>query len=204
VDNPVRLPSLALFGLVAFALAACGGGAGDEAEIKAMVEASATSRNPMDCRRHGTMNMLERSFKVQGRAAVRACEESKLEARDLPTAVEVTRIEIDGANATARVDSVDGPYDEQEAVIALVKENGSWKEDEVLEFAVFDREAFVLEFGRDVMEEAHTPAQAQASACMIGQLEGLDDAALEALLLDPSPQPILDLARPCEPRSTSV
>jgi len=200
----VRRPSLALLGLVAFGLAACGGGAGDEAEIKAVVEVSATSRNPADCRRYGTMNMLERSFKAQGQAAVRACEESKLEARDLPTAVEVTRIEIDGAAATAQVGSVDGPYDEQEVVIGLVEENGSWKEDEALEFAVFDREAFLLEFGREVMKRADTPAQARASACMVGQLEGLDDAALEALLLDPSPQPILDLARPCEPRSTSL
>ena len=68
---------------------------------------------------------------------------------------------------------------------------------------MFDREAFILEFGREIMGRAHTPAQARASACMIGSF-GIDDAALEALLLDPSPQPILDLARPCEPRSTSV
>jgi hypothetical protein len=203
----MRRPSLALLGFVAFGLAACGGGvggAGDEEEIKAVIEASATSRNPADCRRHSTMHMLERTFKVQGQAAVRTCEESKLEVRDLPTAVEVTRIEIDGADATAQVDSVDGPYDEQEVVIALVEKNGSWKEDDVLEFAVFDREAFILEFGREIMENAGTPAQAQASACVIGQLEKFDDAELEALVLDPSPQPILDLARPCEPRSSSA
>jgi hypothetical protein len=203
----VRRLTLALLGLVALGLSACGGGeggAGDEEEIRAVIEASATSTNPADCRRHSTMNSLERSFKVQGRAAVRACEESKLEPRDLPSAVEVTRIEIDGDEATAQVASVDGPYEEQEVVIALVEEEGSWKEDDVLEFAVFDREAFILEFGRDVMDGARTPAQVRASACVIDQLERFDDAELEALLLDPSPQPILDLARPCEPRSASV
>jgi len=199
------LPLLALLG-AGLALTACGGGSGDgdEEEIRAVIAASATSTNPADCRRYGTMNMLERSFKVQGQAAVRACEESKLEVRDLPTAVEVTRIEIDGADATAQVASVGGLYPEQEVVIALVEEDGSWKEDSALEFALFDREAFILEFGREIMGNARTPAQAQASACLIGRMERLSDAELEALLLGPSPQPIADLARPCEPRSEAL
>ncbi len=197
--------ALAVVG-VALVLAGCGGGdgGGDEEKVRAVIEASATSTNPADCRRHSTLHMLERSYKVQGQAAVRACEETKLEARDLPSAVEVTRIEIDGTDASAQVASVDGAYDEQEVVIALVEENGTWKEDDILEFAVFDREAFILEFGREVMEGAVTPAQVQASTCVIDQLERYDDAELEALLLDPSPQPIIDLVRPCEPRSDSV
>lgn len=200
----MRRLALALLVLLAVGLSACGGGGGEEEEIRTMIEASSTSSNPADCRRYSTLNLLEQTHKVQGQAAVSACEESAFEPHELPTAVEVTRIEVEGDRATAQVASVDGPFNEQEMVVALVEEDGSWKGDEILEFAVFDREAFILEAGREMMEGARDRREADAFACLIGQLERMSDAELEAILLDPSPQPGSDLVRPCLPRSASA
>lgn len=200
----MRRLAVALLCLAAVGFAACGGGGGDEEDIRAVVEASWTSTDPAACRRYGTLNLVEQSTKLQGEAAIRACEETKLEPHDLPSAVEVTRIEIDGGEATAQVDALDGEYSEQELLIRLVEEDGNWKEDEVLELAVFDREAFILEFGRGIMGDANSTADAEVAACFVGQMDRLSDAELEALILDPSPQPIIDLALACEPRSASA
>lgn len=200
-----RLAFVPLLAASVLFLAACGGGEEDEAEqIEATITAATMSRDPADCRRYATQKMLEQAFKARGAAAVEACEESMLEDRERPTAVEVTKIKVDGDEATAQVDTVGGEFSEQEVLIALIKEDGNWMEDELLGFAVFDREAFLLESGRQLMEEVETRAQANASACVIGQMERLSDAELEELLLDPSPKPFLDLARPCEPRSQAV
>ncbi len=194
-----------LLGAVAIGLVACGGeGSDDEGEIRAVIAASATSRDPVDCRRYNTLHSLEQAFKLQGDAALQACEQTKLEDRELPTGVEVTKIEVDGDRATARVASVGGPYEEQEPLVALSREDGTWKEDEIVEFVVFDREAFVLEFGREALGEAQTAAEADAYACVVGRMDQLGDAELEAVLLDFSPQPLLDLVQPCEPRSAST
>jgi len=145
--------------------------------------------------------MLEQATKVRGEVAIEACEETMLEDWERPTSVEVTRIEVDGDEATAQVATVGGVYSEQEVLIALVEEDGTWMEDEFLGFAVFDREAFLLEFGREIMERARTRAHANANACVVGLMEQLSDAEIEAVLVDPSPQVFEDFVRPCEPRS---
>lgn len=201
-----RWPGLILCGLVAaLALPACGEGEeGDAAQIEATITASATSRDPADCRRYRTQGMLEQSAKARGEEAVEACEESVLEGWERPTAVKVTRIEIDGDEATAQVATVGGAYSEQEVLIALVEEGDKWMEDEFLGFAEFNREAYLLESGREIMERARTRAHANANACVIGLMEQLSDAEIEALLIDPSPQAFEDFVRPCEPRSASA
>ena len=188
-------------------LCACGGGggaAGDEEEIRAVIEASATSTDPADCRRYSTLNMLEQAAKVQGEAAVRLCEESKLEDWPLPTAVNVTRIQVEGDSASAQVAYVGGLFSEQVPVVALVEEDGRWKEVDVVEFAEFDPDAFVLEFGRELLRGAGSRAEADVLGCMIRALDGSTQEQLEALVIDPSPQPLLDLALSCESRSASA
>ncbi|HZO06147.1 MAG TPA: hypothetical protein VFB52_07145 [Solirubrobacterales bacterium] len=188
--------------VAALVLSACGDGEeGDAAQIEATITASATSRDPADCRRYRTQRMLEQATKVRGEVAIEACEETMLEDWERPTSVEVTRIEVDGDEATAQVATVGGVYSEQEVLIALVEEDGTWMEDEFLGFAVFDREAFLLEFGREIMERARTRAHANANACVVGLMEQLSDAEIEAVLVDPSPQVFEDFVRPCEPRS---
>jgi hypothetical protein len=197
-----------LFCAAALALAGCGGaeggGGGDQEEIRAVIESAGTRADPADCLRFQTQNMVEQLTKLQGEAAVRACEEAELEDFPLPTAVTVTKIEVDGDAATAQAAYEGGPFSEQVPVLKLVEEDGEWREDEVLEFAEFDRDAFVLEFGRGLLEKAESQAERRVFGCMVGELDKLDREGLEALIVDPSPQPIVDLTLACEPSSLAV
>ena len=205
-QRPRALALIAALGSVLL-LAGCGGtgeGAGDEEEIRAVIEASATSTDPADCLRYATLNMLEQTAKVQGEAAVRVCEETKRQDWPLPSAVTVTRLEIDGGSASAQVAYTGGLFSAQVPVISLVEEDGSWKEDEILEFAEFDRDAFVLEFGRELLRGARSAAEVDAFRCMVRELNARDREELEQLVLDPSPQPLLDLAMACEGSSQTL
>lgn len=199
---------LVLFGLAAaLVLPACGGGdggdAGDEEEIRAVIEASAMSTYPADCTRYLTLNMLEQNTKLRGRAAIQECEATAIET-PVPDAVWSSDIEVDGERATARVDFEGGASDGQAYDIALREIDGQWKLHEILSFAVFDREQMILETGRQGLERARSAEDVDFATCIIGELEKLSDADLEALVLDPSQEPLLELVRPCMPRSASA
>lgn len=202
----MRSPSLlALLGS-ALLLCACGGGGGDvgdEAEIRTVIEASATSPYPADCTRYATLNFLEQGTKMRGRPAVVACEETTLEA-SVPDAVRSRDIEVDGERATAQVAFEGGPSGGQTFEVALVEVGEQWKLHELLSFVVFDREQLILEMGRQGLEQARSAADVDFATCIIGALERLSDADLEALVLDPSQEPLYEVVRPCVPRSATA
>lgn len=192
-----------LLGGAALGLSACGGASSEEAEIRATIEAAAFDADPAGCRRYATQKLLEQTYKEQGERVFRRCEEDVDE--DMPTAVTVTRIEVDGNEATAQV-AYDGDRDYVGLVmiLALVKRDGRWLEDEVTEFVEFDADAVVMNWGRQMLRRAPSGVEARASACVIERLDDLDDEQFEALLLNPSYQPVMELARPCEPHSDGV
>lgn len=198
----MRRLALTLLGGAALGLSACGGVSSDEAEIRATIEAAAFDADPAGCRRYATQKLLEQTYKEQGEGVFRRCEEDAGE--DIPTAVTVTRIEVDGNEAAAQVAyDGDGDYDDVGlvATLALVRRDGRWLEDEVTEFVEFDAEAVVMNWGRQMLRRAPSGVEARASACVIERLDDFDDEQLEALLLNPSYQPVMELARPCEPHS---
>lgn len=187
------------------ALGGCGGGAGGDAQaITATITQSTTNSYPANCLRLHTRALLEQSTKLRGRAAVLACEEEAVAGAPVADRVTVTEIEVDGTEASADVAFEGTAYDGQTLTLALVDDGERWKIARILGFVDLDAGKLAFEIGRAVFEGARTPAETQEARCFLGELERLNPEKLEALIVDPSPNPLLDLLRPCTPRSETV
>lgn len=188
------------------ALIACGRG-GDDADVEgitASITEATTTAYPADCRRLHTLRFLEQATKLSGDAAVQACEEEALyEPAPAAERVTVSEIDVEGGCATATVALTGSQLDGQVLKLGLV-EDERWKLDWIVEFVALDREKLILELGRAIFGAASTPSDADAAACFLTQLEKLDDAALEALLLEPSPTEALGLSQLCGSRSEAA
>jgi hypothetical protein len=200
-----RLAALACLGLATVVLGGCGGGAdeGEEARIETAIVAS-NSNDPADCSRYSTLKMLEQSTKLEGDAAIGGCEQVATESWPLASELTVTDVEVDGAEATAHVAFEGAAYDGQTFAVALVERDGRWKVDGITAFVVFDRERMIRQWGRLLLSRAVTPGEVDVFRCMASRLDILDDEGLEALVLDPSPEPLLQLSQSCEPGRQSA
>jgi hypothetical protein len=201
--------SLVLLALVGAALlvSACGGGGGggsDEEEIRSTIEALSLSNDPADCARYATRRLLMQSSKRSAGGVADLCAELSALESPLPRRVTVTESEVDGDRATAHVAFEGSSNDGQTVEFALVRSEDQWKIDEMLSFVVFDRGRMIFEAGRALMESAESASQVQLSSCMLGQLEKLGNAQLEEITLSFTAQPMIDLFRPCVPRSAAV
>lgn len=179
-------------------LLACGGGssAGDRLAVEETLLEASMSDDPADCRRLLTRKLMEQSSKERGAAAVRTCEE-ETETVELPDRVSVDDVVVDGSEARGDLAFEGSSFDGQELTMALIEDDGSWKVDEMVAFAVFDREAMILETGRELYGRVDRRVEAEAVECFLARLESLGDPGLEALILDPSPEPLLALAEGC-------
>lgn len=198
----MRTAALSALLLLGIGFAGCGAGTDAAIDgINASITESATSHFPADCLRLHTLRLLEQTTKQRGRAAVRSCEEDALYGEG-PTAkaVTITAVDVDGDRATANVAAAGADFDGQVLKYALV-EDERWKIDQIVEFVQLDREQLILEIGRSAFEQAQRPSDADSASCIVSGLEGLDDDALEDLILDPSPDPLLEFWQRCLPRS---
>jgi hypothetical protein len=142
------LPALLI--ALALGLAACGGsGESDEDAVVETIETSALSTDPADCKELATIAFLEQTQFEEGDAAVESCEEDAKEDENDPDSVKVTKVRVDGSDATADAAFVGGTFDGQTLSVALVEEDGDWKMDEITGFAKLDQErlATALEEG---------------------------------------------------------
>ena len=134
------LPLLLL--LSALALAACGGGgddnSGDEKEIEAAIIRSATTADPTNCTEVETQAFVEQSSDMTGALAVKDCETEAKDPTNNAKTVKVTKIEIDGDEATAEAAVIGGGFDGQTIAIDLVEEDGAWKLDQLAGFTELD------------------------------------------------------------------
>ena len=182
--------------LLVFALAACGGGEGEEGRIVEVVERSATSTDPADCEALATREFLEQTQYSRGEQAVESCEENAEEGGK-PDSVEVSEVEVDGFEATANTAFEGGEFDGQTFEVALVEEDGDWKMDELTGFAVFDRENFA-QLVEAVIERNAGEAGGGLAACVAETLAELPQSKAEELILEASPQPIVEAVEDCE------
>ncbi|MFN8217229.1 MAG: hypothetical protein U0R71_11615 [Solirubrobacterales bacterium] len=197
--RPLWLP-LAL--LLVLGLAACGGGGGsseggdEEGEIEAAITKSVTLDDPSKCTETLTQNFLDQVEESEGQKALEECEESASDASDDPESVSVTNIQIDGSKATADAAFVGSGLDSQVLTIALVKEEGQWKLDELAGFAKLDQEALASFFEKEL--KASGELSDEQVGCIADGLREASEADVEELLLEGSSQPLAELAEGCE------
>jgi hypothetical protein len=186
---------LALLALV-FGLAACGGGDSDEDKVVEVIETSATSSDPADCKELATQAFLEQTELEQGSAAVKSCEESAEETEGDPKSVDVSEVEVDGSAATADVAFTGGNFDGQTLSVALVEEDGDWKMDEITGFAEFDQEKLADTFAESLQngEDALDP---QLATCFAEVIRELPKAEAEEVVIGGSSDPIVEIIEGC-------
>jgi hypothetical protein len=168
--------------LLAFSLAACGGGDSDEDEITDVIETAVTSTDPADCTRLATQSFLEQAEFERGEAAVESCEESAEDTSDDPESVEVSAVEVDGGSATAAVAFEGSSFDGQTLNLSLLDEDGQWKLDRIESFESFDQRAFADAFEATAVE-GDDPLTPEQAACVAENFrEGPSETVQEALL----------------------
>jgi hypothetical protein len=188
---PVVLVALAL------ALGACGGGEeSEEDKVVETIETSALSADPADCKELATQAFLEQTEFSQDSKAVESCEEGAEDTSDDPDSVEVSKVVVEGSEASADVAFTGGTFDGQTLSVALVDEDGDWKMDAVTGFAKLDQEklARTLEEGLQSGEDALDP---QLASCFAEVLGELDKAQVEEVLIGGSQKPIVEIIEGC-------
>jgi hypothetical protein len=191
------LPCLLLISGLAFA--ACGGGgsdSGDEEAIEAAIVRSATTADPANCTEVETQAFAEQSSDESGAAAVKECEREAKDPSSNAKTVKVTKIKVDGAEASADAAVTGGGFDGQVISISLVEEDGAWKLDELTGFAKLDTTKLAQIFGEKLEETGElTPEQ---TSCIVEGVEAASKSQAEELVLSGSSQPLVELAEGCE------
>jgi hypothetical protein len=186
----------ALLALV-FGLVACGGGESDEDKVVETIETSATSTDPAECKELATQEFLEQTELEEGAAAVKSCEESAEDTSDDPDSVEVSKVKVDGSDASADVAFTGGNFDGQALSVALVEEDGDWKMSEVTAFVKLDQEKLASSFEKTFKtgEDAIDP---ELASCIGEVMRDLDKSEVEELLFGGSSDPIVEIVEGCQ------
>lgn len=185
--------------LSALAFAACGGGgsdSGDEKAVEAAIVRSATTADPANCTEVETQAFVEQSSDEKGTKALEECEKEAKDASNNAKTVKVTKIKIDGDEATAEAAITGGGFDGQVISIALVEEDGAWKLDQLSGFAKLDTARLAEVFGEKLEETGElTPEQ---TSCIVEGIEAASKGEAEELVLSGSSQPLIEVAESCE------
>lgn len=193
--NKRILVLLALLVLAALTLTACGGGSSDEDQITEAIETAATSTDPSNCTELETLNFVEQNNQEQGKAAIKSCEKEAEAEEDEAEAAKVSNVSVDGDKATADVAFEGGSLGSQALEMALVKEDGNWKLDQIEGFADYDGKALGEQFEKQFEEEGElTPEQAK---CFAGKVAEATQAQAEELFFSGSPEKIIELSQGC-------
>jgi hypothetical protein len=191
----LALPALLL--ALALGLAACGGGGeSDEDKIVNAIEEAATSNDPAVCNETQTLAFMEQTSGSSGKEAEKECEDEAKSGQGQPDSLSVTKIEVDGENATADAAFKGGIFDAQTLELALVEEDGDWKLDELTGFAKFDRDGLIDAFAEGIEEEPEI--EAETATCFVEGFEELSDSELESVIVENNTAVFGEIAEGCE------
>jgi hypothetical protein len=184
--------------LSALSFIACGSSGGDESEIEEVIETSATTTNPADCKRLNTQQFMEQVSQESGNAAVKECEEEAKEGEGAES-VSVSAVEVAGSDATAQAALRGGHLDGQALKLALVKDGDQWKLDEVVEFTRFNQ-AKLIEVLEEGLSEPGSEVDPKFASCVIEAFEQGSQAQVEELIFGKSRQALEEVFEACSSR----
>lgn len=176
--------------------AACGSGGDDEAEVKEVIEKSATTTNPADCKKLQTQKFMEQVSEESGEAAVKECEE-EAKKKEGAKSVDTSEVEIDGSSATADVALTGGTLDGQSVEVGLIKDGEQWKMNEVVKFTQFDQ-AKLVEYLEGQFKEHSSEVPAHLAACFIEAFKEGSQKEVEELVFGGSSKAQEEVAEACE------
>lgn len=166
--------------LAGISLAACGSSNGDEAEVKEVIEKSATTTDPADCKKLQTQKFMEQTSSESGAAAVQECEE-EAENEGGAESVDTSEVEVDGSSATADVALTGGTLNGQSVEVGLTKDGDQWQMNEVVKFTDFDPAKLAESLANNFKENAEE-IPAQIAACFIGAVKNGSQEEVEELV----------------------
>lgn len=184
--------------ILALGISACGGGdsgEGDEEQVEAVIETALTSTDPAACGESRTIAFMEETGESTGAEAERECEEVVASRENMPASVTVSKIEIEGGEATAEVTFEGGDPDGLVMNVALVEEDGSWKIDEFTDLARLDRDRFTARLEAQFEEDG---LGAKEVRCIVAELDALPRAEFEEIALNGKERDILEMTDRCE------
>jgi hypothetical protein len=200
---PKRLvPLLCLPILLALSLSACGGGGGAStdaegatAEIEQVVKDSAIQADPSSCTELNTQRFDEQLAHEEGQEAVKLCEQEAESNSPKASDVTVANVKIDGDKATLDAAMQGTIYDGQTIAVAMVKEGGKWKVDQITRLVKFDATKLEETFTERLGESGELTDE--QISCVAGALGGASQKQAEEVLLSSSAQPLIELASGC-------
>jgi hypothetical protein len=203
VARPSRTQIWVLAGLAAtLAFAGCGGSgdsttaaSGDEAQITSAISTSVTSTDPADCIKLETQRFLEQIHFTQGSGAVKACQQDAPDTSDDPDSVDVTDIQVNGADATANVAFHGGGFDGSTLTMGLVKDGDQWKLDQITAVPTFDIDAFEQAFTQRLSKQQGVTAA--GTACISRAFESAGPDVVKQALISGDPSQLLAVISPC-------
>ncbi len=197
MSKRLLLPTCLLV-LSALAFAACGSSGGDEGEVEEVIEASATTTDPADCKKLQTQQFMEQISRESGGAAVEACEADAKDDEGLDGAT-VSAIEVNGSSATAEAALTGGGLDGQTVEVALIKDGDQWKMDEVVGFTDFDHAHLVEGLERELSDT--DKSEAKFASCFVEAFQQASEAEVEELVFGKSPQALEEVFEVCSSSS---
>ena len=187
------LPSALL--VFVFALSACGSSSDETGEVEKVIVASATANNPVNCTRLNTLKFNEQVAGESGRPAVEECEK-EAETKEGFDSVKVSKVEVDGSDATAAVALGGGGFDGQTIEVGLVKKGDQWKLAEIVKFTKFDPKQLARAFEQQVAKHPGEISNRLAS-CLVAGLATTSRAEAEALFFSGSQKAFEELFERC-------
>ncbi|HMC50820.1 MAG TPA: hypothetical protein VKH20_09245 [Solirubrobacterales bacterium] len=181
--------------LSALVFAACGSSGGDDGEIEEVIETSATSTDPADCKKLNTQQFVEQTTQESGNAAVKECEKEAKEEEGAKS-VSVSVVEVNGSDATAEAALSGGNLDGQTLELALVKDGDQWKLNEVVKFTKFDQGKLVGSLEAS-LAEASSEVDPKFARCVIEHFKQGSQPEVEELLFGNSPKALEEVFEAC-------